>query len=405
MLRSSAVLLLLAGCSRPSAVPAAPAEIITRDSAGVVIVEHPPDALNAAPRFRLGAPMLTLGSADGDGVRDMTFTSAALFVGPNRFVLVDHRAYRLTLFDTTGTPVASYGRRGEGPGEFRNRPVPFLAADGLLWLLDYPGRVIRLSPELQLRTDVALDVAPMSDEWLMPVGDGGVLAVRRAPILPRAVAEVTQRAPEFLVRLHGAVIDTLATWQGLEWYPVQGKEGGQSFVAYDQREFGRHAVVRVWGHRIVVGTNDGWAFDVRDSTGTVRLRVMLHETPLRTTETMRDSARARMRTQLDGWSGSEADKANLVANINAVRFADTVASYSDVLAAGDSALWVAETVVPTENVRRYAVFDAGGRLIRRVEMPARYRLLAADGDRVLVRRLDPNGVGYVDLSRLVAVAP
>ncbi|MEO5799296.1 MAG: hypothetical protein ABIZ70_13470 [Gemmatimonadales bacterium] len=379
---------LLGACSKPAATAAASATITTRDSAGVVIVEHPAGALSQAPRFRLGAPIVTIGGPKADAMHEATFVGSAVFVGPDRFVTADHHAYKLTLFDSTGKPLASYGRRGEGPGEFRNRPVPYRADDGSIWLLDFPGRIVRLTSDLQLRTDVALAVPPMSDQWLMPVGDGSVLAVRRAPILPQSVTEAPGRGLEYLIRLNPAGVDTLATWQGLEWYPVAGNEGDKTFVAYDQREFGKNTVVRAWGHRVAVGSNDGWMFEVRDSTGVLRQRVVLHEAARLVTETMKDSVKAHLR-----------------ANVGKVHFADTVAAYSDAIAAGDGSLWVAETVIPTENVRRFAVFSAEGRLTRRVEMPARFTLLAADDDRVLVRRLDQHGVGYIDLAQLIAVTP
>jgi hypothetical protein len=120
---------------------------------------------------------------------------------------------------------------------------------------------------------------------------------------------------------------------------------------------------------------------------------------------MRDSVRIRQRAVIDEWKAPAAAKVAPMAAIEKLRFADSVAWYEDATAANDGALWVAETVVPTDNTRRYAVFDSTGTLIRRVAMPARYRLLAADGDRALVRRLDPDGIGYIDLVRIVPVAP
>lgn len=403
MKRSCACLLLLVACSKPAPVPVAPRGVTTRDSAGVAIVEHPAGALETAPRFRLGTPITTIGGAEADSLHDATDLTQALFLDSLRFVAVHRRSWQLLSFDTTGKVLAVYGRRGKGPGELHDYPLPRRDENGVLLLLNYPPSVMRLSDDLTLVTDILLPFNQLSAQLLMPVR-GGALTVSRAPILPRTASEPTQRSAEFLVRVDSAGPDTLATWNGLEWYPVAGNEGGQTFVGYDQREFGKATVIRVWGSRIVVGTNDGWAFDVRDTTGALRQRVVLHESPRLVTDAMKDSIRVRLRADIEGWKAGPSEKANAIANIAKIRFADTVAAYSDAIAAADGSLWVAETVVPTENVRRYAVFTAAGQLARRVEMPARFRLLAADGDRVLVRRLDQEGLGYIDLSRLIPVA-
>ncbi len=382
-----AVLALLAACGKPPAIPVASNTITTRDSAGVAIVEHPAGALSQAPRFRLGAPTVTIGGSKADALREMSFVTSALFLGADRFIVADDRAYRVVLFDSAGTPLGSYGRHGDGPGEFRDRPAPHRADDGSIWLLDRPARLIRLSPELLLRTDISLAVSASSDQLLLPVRDGALLAVRRAPILPTQLDESVQRNREFLVRITATGSDTLASWPGLDWYPIKAGDSTAGLLGYRDVEFGRKTIVKLWGNRLVVGTNQGWAFDVHDSTGVLRMRVALAEPARLVTEAMRDSIKARQRAAV----GS--------------RFADSVAHYEDVIGAADGALWVAETVVPTENVRRFAVFNTAGHLTRRVEMPARYRLLAADGDRVLVRRLDQNGVAYLDLARLIAVSP
>ena len=397
--------LLLLACGQRDGATAQATSITTRDSSGVTIVEHPRGALAAAPSFGLGKPIVTIGGASVDSLHDGTFLADAIFVDSSRFVAVDRRSWQMVLFDSTGKVLATYGRRGDGPGEFREYPSPHYAADGSPWTMNYPARVMRFSPGLQLLTDLTLAVGGAADQLLRPVHPGAVLAVSRAPIQPKSASEPVQRSAEYLVRIDTTGRDTLATWQGMEWYPAAAKEGGNTFVAYDQLYFGKSIVVELWGDQLVIGTNDGWVLDVRDTTGTLRRRIELHEAAKPVTDAMRDSVRHAQRMRIDEWKAPAAAKAAPLAAIAALRFADSVAWYQEAIAASDGALWVAETVVPTDNARCYAVFDASGRLIRRVMMPARYRLLAADGDRVLVRRLDPDGIGYIDLVRLVPAAP
>ena len=398
--------LLLLACGRRDGATAQATSITTRDSSGVTIVEHPPGALAAAPSFGLGKPILTLGGASVDSLHDMTFVTKALFLSGGRFLTVDGRAARMELFDSTGTRLADFGRRGEGPTDFRGLPVPRRADDGSLWLIDAPARLMRFSEDLELRIAVVLSGGERNADLLLPLHGSTVLAVVRAPIVPPFPSSTTiSRNAEYLVRFDTIRTDTLTKWLGTEWYAPASNDLGASVWTWSGVEFGRTTVVDLWGNQVVVGTNDSWTLDVRDSTGALRRRIVLHEAAQPVTEAMRDSVRSSRRALIHDWKAPAETKAASMADVDNLLFAHSVAWYQEVIAASDGALWVAETVVPTDNARRYAVFDSSGRLIRRVMMPARYRLVAADGDRVLVRRRDPDGIGYLDLVRLVPTAP
>lgn len=405
MHRLSMMVLLttLAACDRRAVPPALTGEVTRRDSAGVQLITYATGALAGAPRFRLGAPILSIGGPSADSLHDATYLGQALFVDDHRFVLVDGRVFRMVLFDTTGQVLAQQGRRGEGPGEFRSRPEPHLAADGSLWMLTSPARVLRFSPELELRTDLALPLEQVSDELLLPVRSGSALGIHRDNIVPVSATAPSQRSAEYLLRVGPTGTDTLASWRGMLWYPVASVEGGAPFVGYDKVEFGADPFAVVSGVELVIGTGDGWAFDVRDSSGVLRRQIRLHESREPVTVAMHDSVLAARRRALEQWRAPDAAMSAARARLDQIRFADSVTWYQGALADRDGSLWIAESLVPTSNVRRYAVFDSLGSLTRRVEMPARYLVLAADGERVLVRRLDPNGVGHVDLMRLLAV--
>ena len=65
------------------------------------------------------------------------------------FRVLDGRANRLILFGSTGAVLATYGRRSSGADSLRAPSPPKLAADGTLWLIDLPSRVIRLDADLR----------------------------------------------------------------------------------------------------------------------------------------------------------------------------------------------------------------------------------------------------------------
>jgi hypothetical protein len=141
--------------------------------------------------------------------------------------------------------------------------------------------------------------------------------------------------------------------------------------------------------------------EVRDTTGAVRKRIVLHEQARPVDAALRDSVKARDLRQIDLMRGADDEmKASARAAVAQQQFADSVAPYDDAIEGRDGSLWVAQTVVQTDSIRSYAVFDKDGHLTRRVQLPARNRVVAVDGDLVLVRRSDANNVGYFDLARV-----
>ena len=91
---------------------------VTRDSAGIQIVENQaPDS--TTPNFRLGEePILTLGELDGAEAEQFGYVTGARRLSTGRIVVADRNNYELRLFDSSGALVRRVGRRGEGPGDF-----------------------------------------------------------------------------------------------------------------------------------------------------------------------------------------------------------------------------------------------------------------------------------------------
>jgi hypothetical protein len=128
---------------------------------------------------------------------------------------------------------------------------------------------------------------------------------------------------------------------------------------------------------------------------------MLHEPRRAVTVPLKDSIKARDLRQIASMQGADEQmKAQVRASLDQERFADSVAPFEDAIEARDGSLWMAETTLPTDSLRRYSVFDKDGHLTRRVQLPARNRVLAADSDLVLVRRVDAGNVSYFDLARI-----
>jgi hypothetical protein len=111
---SVALVAVLAACG--AGAGSSPA--VTRDSAGISIVE------NAAPDSTIfsftidSIPSLLLGELDGPEAEQFGYVTGAMRLASGQIVVADRNNYELRVFDSAGTLVRRIGRRGEGPGDF-----------------------------------------------------------------------------------------------------------------------------------------------------------------------------------------------------------------------------------------------------------------------------------------------
>ena len=81
------------------------------------------------------------------------------YVGPQHEIVVrEPQDFRLRLYDSTGTLVAAFGRKGEGPGEFQHMGSSFWAADTLIV---WDARLSRMTYLLLDGTLVRTEAVPL----------------------------------------------------------------------------------------------------------------------------------------------------------------------------------------------------------------------------------------------------
>jgi len=90
----------------------------TRDSAGITIVENTRPLWSATEALRLaGTPSLVIGTRP-EPPYELSRVAGAVQLSDGRIVIADGGSLELRFFDSTGTFIRSVGRRGEAPGEF-----------------------------------------------------------------------------------------------------------------------------------------------------------------------------------------------------------------------------------------------------------------------------------------------
>lgn len=129
-------LVVIAACGRHDADSEHfnPNDVVTRDSAGVRIVESPASALEAKLPWAVDTvPVLDLGGAAGDTLTQFHRISGIVGLSDGGLVVLDGGSRQLRWFDASGAHVRTVGRHGQGPGEFGNPLlIPQFQADSLL---------------------------------------------------------------------------------------------------------------------------------------------------------------------------------------------------------------------------------------------------------------------------------
>jgi hypothetical protein len=118
-LLAAPAILLAAACG--ATPPAHEAESFTvRDSAGLEIVESVRPRWAEGEGWRIAErPRLVIGVADGAAEYLLDNVAGAVRLSDGRIVIGDGTTSELRLYDADGRFVRRFGRRGQGPGEFR----------------------------------------------------------------------------------------------------------------------------------------------------------------------------------------------------------------------------------------------------------------------------------------------
>jgi hypothetical protein len=338
-----------------------------RDSAGVRIIE------NAEPpresMWTVGEqPVLTVGA--GEDSVSLGMVAGVIRLADGTVAVADAFARQVRFFAPDGEHSATAGRRGGGPGEFETI--------GGIWALSrdsvavYDTRLLRF-------TVIAHDGGVGRTVRLAATGE----RARSTPVgwLPggRLVAESDAREitgrEYYRARISimsyapdGAVTDTIVTVPGVEMWDWVWEAGTTPMTI----PFGRTTTVRVHGDRIYVGANEGYQVDEYDDTGQLvgRIRLDRDAEPLgaEVIEAYKEEERAKARSGVESKGGNE-----LFGRMaEAATYPERLPYYADLLVDRDGRLWVRDYRLVPGTPTRFIVFDSGGWVRARAEMPAEF---------------------------------
>lgn len=397
------LLTLAVSCSRTDAQVD---RIVTRDSAGVRIVENAAPAWGEGEAWRVSPePALEIGVVEGRPEYQLFGIVGAVRLSDGRIVVANAGSHELRFYDSAGKHLQTVGGEGAGPGEYgRLRWIARIRGDTLLAWDSRHHRVTRYAPNGQLISTVEirpLDAEPSPPDAAvfsppMPeveaaFADGSLLArpVLVFPSPPPGVSRFTRHLLRYGPT--GRLVDTLAAFKGREWLSIEG-EGARY---WGPLQFGVEPQLAVHGERLFWGHADSYRIDVLNMNGTLETSIRTSVPRGRVTAEMI----ARHRDSRLAVSDPEVRRQRLKI-IDATPFPDSMPAHGDLRVDARGYVWVEDYRPFADTAPRWQVFDGRGHWLGAVEMPADLRVLEIGEEYVLGRWKDELDVDHIRLHRL-----
>lgn len=378
--------------------------------------------LGVAPLTAQQVPTTPLGARTARVEEPYTSIAAVRELPDGRVLVVDSRDKFLQLVDLRSGSASRIGREGSGPGEYRSPsglfPLPngeALLADPALarfLRIDAVGKVVEtirypegIVPGMRPRgSDAAGGVYFEGSSLGMPGGgpDGGILVADSLPVIrwDRRTGKV-----DSLMLIKGPQIRVTVSGQG------NARNFGvrrQPFTSRDGWAVGSDG-------RIVVVRSDPYRVDTRTPTGerTRGAVIALQEIPV--TQADKDAYLAGLQAERRSMSLAGDGRGNSGQSTSApsspppplpgadefdwpVRMPYFDANSVQMSPTGE--LWCERIRARGDDIPVYDVFDARGRLVRRVTFPARTRLVGFGDGSLYAARSDEDDLQYLERYRI-----
>lgn len=330
-----------------------------RDSAGVIIAENPPNALERAAAWTIDSqPTLTVGELEGDSAHQLYRLGGAARLGDGRIVILNSGTSEVRFFGADGKYLRSVGRKGSGPGEFQSPfPLLHLPHDSIGVWDGSQQRITVFTPDGEFVRVAKLDRPATNVEMVGAFGDGSIVMADFRFDVPQAGFEM---APGVLTRYsrEGIFSDSLGSfpWREIGMLdPVARRIGSRTFAP------------RTWtaihGDRFWIGTAAEPTIEVRDQRGKL-IRLVRWNSGDRTVGP--HDARLQFETRNPNATPERRR------SFEAIPVMDRYPEHSRLIADAEGNLWVQIYRRPADTgPTRWLIFDPEGSLIARADLPSR----------------------------------
>jgi hypothetical protein len=410
--RSAGLLLMIAAACAPGESDWGGTE---RDSAGVMVVQNPPEATwRQQPELVME---LRIGDEEGDPVYRFGAVVSIDVDSAGRIHVLDRQAAQVRVFDNAGKHVRTIGGPGAGPGELSPTTMAVLAGpDGVVYVadimrqriaaFDLDGREIGSTPMLVQRgIPLRFNVSP----------DGRFLIQVRAMMLPGMLDTVPMKDRILARDPASEQADTLLEAESGRTFAFSG--GGMPRFRLFEPE-------PVWAvlqdGRLAHGRNDNYRIEVLGEDGTVE-RVITRRVERRAVTgadraAILDMMRRALERQLAGRSRQSAALAQQI--VEGTQFADHYPLFAALLGGPHGTLWV-QRIRTADDAKRegstfhaqdigsaqWDVFDPAGRLLGMLQLPAKFQPMHVEGEHIYGVLRDELDVQHVVRLRVVGLSP
>ena len=388
----AAVVPLIAGCQE-GALQNLPVSQV-RDSAGIRIVENARPADDSRLPWRIGPePSVSIGEVAGEEAYLLHQANAGLVLPDGRIVIANAGSNEIRVFDASGIDEASWGRAGEGPGEFTALSgVARWPGDSIVAWGTRARTIAVFDSEGVLGRSFVLEADDRPAEPRMALADGTVLG-RSVDSGATGPGYRREQITYELRDADGNAVVSLGVHPGREAY--LNMDG--PFPLFGLLPFSRTTWEARWGDLIILSPDDEYEIRAHDRDTGALARIV-----------RRDYAnRAPTRDEVDEAIDAALENTNLTGEqleltrdgYKAMPLVESFPAFRTPLTDGLDHLWVREATLPGMDrpAPLWTVFDPEGRVLGFIETPDGLTILEIGADYILGRTTDDLGVESVQL--------
>jgi len=371
---------------------------VIRDSAGIAIVENPSQPwVEEAPDAH---EVLRIGSTEGDPATQFGLIASIAVAENGTIYVLDQQNRRVRVFNAAGGFVREMGRAGAGPGELSDFAVAVMLARADTVVVADPGnrRFTRFAPGGGPAGDFPMPFPPgtLPQRFAM-LPDGRILEMARTESTP----DRPELRDDVFVRVdrNGAIVDTIHRMPTSRSVRFEGAV--MRFSAYDPEP---HWTLDRQG-QLYTGMTGEYRIEIRTVDGSLRSVVTREHSNQPITEADQRAFLNMLRRTL---TDQHVDPALIAQMISGMSFAAHYPAFALFQPGPRGTLWVQRIRTATDAEREgdafeatdlgdtaFDVFDAQGRFVAVVHLPARFVPLTYVGDQFYGMWRDDLDVQYV----------